>query len=199
MRRVFGIAYLWQRRPTNNPVEGPKKVVIKKVPFEGLDMTLIGEAVHECKALKMLRHPNIVRYRGSWIADNCGRVLDDPATHWDAKAPDPRMPPGATYAVPDALYIMTDYADGGSLDNLLKRNMLKLCREGHIHEDLIQVWLAQLVLAIDHMHACGFLHRDLKPANIFITKNGVVKVGDLGGALMIDQPDAVCESEYGAY
>ena len=165
--RVFGVAYLMQLRASNNgQADGPEKLVVKQIPFEGLDSPQIGDAIHEVKALKLLHHPNIVRYRGSWVTDNCGHVMDDPVTYWDRMNPtgqaDPRMPPNATYVVPDALYIMTDYADGGSLDSMLKRNMIQLNQEGLLDEYLIQMWLAQLVLAIDHMHSCGVLHRDLK-------------------------------------
>ena len=44
-------------------------------------------------------------------------------------------------SVPDALNIVTEYADGGSLDGLLKRN------QGQLEEFLIALWLAQLILA----------------------------------------------------
>ena len=30
------------------------------------------------------------------------------------------------------------------------------------------------------IHNCGFIHLDLKPANIFITRGGVLKIGDFG-------------------
>ena len=201
-RRVFGIAYLMQRKTnTNNPVTGADQLVVKQIPFEGLDRTQIDTAIHEVKALEMLTHPNIVRYCGSWITDK-GLVRDDHVAHWDAMNLTGHtiagVPCGALGNVPDALFIMTDYADGGSLDNLMKRNLLNQNHEqAHLNEFLLGLWVAQLVLAIDHMHSFGVLHRDLKPANIFITKS-IIKVGDLGGAIMIDQPDETCESDYGS-
>ena len=202
-RRVFGIAYLMQRKTnTNNPVKGADQLVVKQIPFEGLDRTQIDTAIHEVKALEMLTHPNIVRYCGSWITDK-GLVRDDPVAHWDAMNLTGHtiagVPCDALGNVPDALFIMTDYADGGSLDNLMKRNLLNQNHEqAHLNEFLLGLWVAQLVLAIDHMHSFGVLHRDLKPANIFITKSGIIKVGDLGGAIMIDEPDETCESDYGS-
>lgn len=48
------------------------------------------------------------------------------------------------------------------------------------------------------MHKSGTLHRDLKPANIFITRSGVVKVGDLGGCVMVENLEDPIESEYGS-
>jgi len=38
----------------------------------------------------------------------------------------------------------------------------------------------QLCRALDHAHARGCIHRDLKPANLFLSEDGVVKLGDLG-------------------
>lgn len=37
-----------------------------------------------------------------------------------------------------------------------------------------------MVSAIRYMHAKNVLHRDLKTANIFLTKEGIVKIGDFG-------------------
>lgn len=39
---------------------------------------------------------------------------------------------------------------------------------------------SQLVSAIRYMHSRNVLHRDLKTANIFLTKEGMVKIGDFG-------------------
>jgi NIMA (never in mitosis gene a)-related kinase len=41
-------------------------------------------------------------------------------------------------------------------------------------------WFTQICLAIKHIHDKKILHRDLKSQNIFLTKNGLVKLGDFG-------------------
>jgi NIMA (never in mitosis gene a)-related kinase len=38
----------------------------------------------------------------------------------------------------------------------------------------------QICLAIKHIHDKKILHRDLKSQNVFLTKNGLVKLGDFG-------------------
>jgi cyclin-dependent kinase 8/11 len=46
----------------------------------------------------------------------------------------------------------------------------------------------QLLEGVLYLHQNHILHRDLKPANILITSNGVVKIGDLGLARLIQNP-----------
>jgi NIMA (never in mitosis gene a)-related kinase len=41
-------------------------------------------------------------------------------------------------------------------------------------------WFTQICLAIKHIHDKKVLHRDLKSQNIFLTKNGLIKLGDFG-------------------
>ena len=40
--------------------------------------------------------------------------------------------------------------------------------------------MADLVLALEHMHGCGVYHRDLKPENLLLTREGRLKLADFG-------------------
>ena len=71
-----------------------------------------------------------------------------------------------------------------------------MARNGPFGEFEAGIWITQVVLAIDHMHGRNLLHRDIKPANIFITRSGIIKVGDLGCCKMLGQPDEEGTSEY---
>lgn len=48
----------------------------------------------------------------------------------------------------------------------------------------------QIIEGIKHVHRQGIIHRDLKPANVFITGDGVIKIGDFGLARAVDNKDA---------
>ena len=54
-----------------------------------------------------------------------------------------------------------------------------------LSEKLILDIVHQMVSAISYMHAHNVLHRDLKTANIFLTKEGLVKIGDFGISKML--------------
>ncbi|XP_077996626.1 uncharacterized protein LOC144449943 isoform X2 [Glandiceps talaboti] len=73
------------------------------------------------------------------------------------------------------LMIEMEYADGGTLHQCLASKQGK-----ELEEREILNMFQQMVAAIRHIHEHNILHRDLKTANIFLTKEGIVKVGDFG-------------------
>ena len=44
---------------------------------------------------------------------------------------------------------------------------------------LVKLYSYQLLRGIAYIHAKGICHRDIKCANVFLTKEGVVKLGDM--------------------
>eukprot|EP01062_Namystynia_karyoxenos_P056774 TRINITY_DN476_c0_g2_i1.p1 TRINITY_DN476_c0_g2~~TRINITY_DN476_c0_g2_i1.p1 ORF type:complete len:453 (+),score=144.98 TRINITY_DN476_c0_g2_i1:88-1446(+) len=75
------------------------------------------------------------------------------------------------------LYIVMEFANCGDLDRQIRSRSrdMKYFQE---HEALFM--FLQLTMALDHIHGKKMLHRDLKAANIFLTSNGMVKLGDFG-------------------
>ena len=73
--------------------------------------------------------------------------------------------------------IVTEYADGGDLSEKIKE---KKNENNNFTESEILDYFTQICLAIKHIHEKKIIHRDLKSGNIFLTKNGLVKLGDFG-------------------
>lgn len=81
------------------------------------------------------------------------------------------------------LNIVMEYADGGDLNKLIK---LQQKEKSYFPEDKILDWFCQICLAVKHLHDKKVLHRDLKSGNIFLTKGGLVKLGDFGISKNLD-------------
>ncbi len=53
------------------------------------------------------------------------------------------------------------------------------------------LWITQAARGVAALHDAGLVHRDIKPENLFLTKDGVVKVLDLGIAAWTDERSRV--------
>ncbi|KAG7402360.1 hypothetical protein PHYBOEH_000068 [Phytophthora boehmeriae] len=71
------------------------------------------------------------------------------------------------------VYLVMDYQSGGELFSYLKE-------EGTFTEDATRFYLAEMILALEHLHGHDIIHRDLKPENILISAEGHIKLTDFG-------------------
>lgn len=80
------------------------------------------------------------------------------------------------------LHIVMEYADGGDLETHIKNRRGKLLVENEVLHMFVQI-----ALAIKHIHDRKILHRDLKSQNIFLTRSGMVKLGDFGVSRVLER------------
>mmetsp|Transcript_120894 Transcript_120894/g.386161 ORF Transcript_120894/g.386161 Transcript_120894/m.386161 type:complete len:318 (+) Transcript_120894:130-1083(+) len=92
------------------------------------------------------------------------------------------------------LCIVMEYADGGDLAGAVARRQ-KAARR-FLEREAMAVFV-QLAIALQYIHNRRILHRDLKSKNAFLTKSGVVKLGDFGIAKVFDTADSFTETLVG--
>lgn len=76
------------------------------------------------------------------------------------------------------LYMVMDYMPGGDLVNLMSNY--------DVPEHWARFYCAQVVLAVDTVHAMGFVHRDVKPDNMLLDARGHLKLADFGTCMRMD-------------
>lgn len=84
------------------------------------------------------------------------------------------------------------FCENGSLHNICKRF-------GKFPENLVAVYISQVLEGLVYLHDQGVIHRDIKGANILTTKDGAVKLADFGVASSTTagaSDDAVVGSPY---
>ncbi|KAG8268610.1 Ribosomal protein S6 kinase alpha-2 [Homalodisca vitripennis] len=71
------------------------------------------------------------------------------------------------------LYLILDFLRGGDL-------FTRLSKEVMFTEEDVKFYLAELALAVDHIHSLGIIYRDLKPENILLDADGHISLTDFG-------------------
>ena len=81
-----------------------------------------------------------------------------------------------------SLYLVMEFVNGYSLAEHLRNN-------GPMGEEMALRVIAYLASALHAAHGRNILHRDVKPSNILITRDGWLKISDLGLAKDLDSRD----------
>lgn len=132
--------------------------VIKQIDIGEMSEEERKETLKEAKILEVLNHPNITRFREVYKTKK------------------------------GKLCIVMDYCDDGDLQTKIKTQAKQKTPSGrtqYFSEDQVLNWFTQICLAIKHTHDKKILHRDLKSQNIFMTKRGILKLGDFGIARVL--------------
>lgn len=86
------------------------------------------------------------------------------------------------------LYFVMEYCPGGDL-------MSWLMKLDIFEEHVARFYTAELVVAVQALHASGFAHRDLKPDNVLMDCTGHIKLTDFGLAKPIPEDTSLTQSE----
>uniref|UniRef100_A0A914W2G2 non-specific serine/threonine protein kinase n=1 Tax=Plectus sambesii TaxID=2011161 RepID=A0A914W2G2_9BILA len=93
------------------------------------------------------------------------------------------------------LIMVMDYCDKGDLYGAVQKQLNYNRKHGlklnsydyrYFPEAQIWDWFMQICLAVRYLHNRHILHRDLKLQNIFLTSDGLIKVGDFGIAKILN-------------
>lgn len=82
----------------------------------------------------------------------------------------------------DKLYFVLDYFTGGELFYHLK-NVRRF------PEEVAKIYIAEIALALGHLHSLGFVYRDLKPENILLDNTGHLVLTDFGLSKDVEEGD----------
>jgi eukaryotic-like serine/threonine-protein kinase len=88
-------------------------------------------------------------------------------------------------------YLAMEYVEGGSIEGWLKKlGRFSIGDALHI--------ILKTAAALQHAHEKSLIHRDIKPDNILLTKDGVVKLADLGLAKDTEEDLSLTKTGAGA-
>jgi serine/threonine-protein kinase 11 len=130
----------------------------------------VSQLEREISAMRKIIHPNIIRLHS---------VLHDEES--------------------EVVYLILDYADCGSLENLLI--------SGNLDRNLVKYVFVRVLEAVSYLHSHGIIHQDIKPSNILMSGNGGVFLSDFGvghsfqsaamvvGSPAYQAPEALADSE----
>lgn len=73
----------------------------------------------------------------------------------------------------NTLVFIMEYCPGGELFSLIKKYK-------RINEDIARFYIIEIFLGLAYLHQNHVVYRDIKPENILLTKDGHIKIADLG-------------------
>eukprot|EP01125_Pyxidicula_operculata_P010874 TRINITY_DN3570_c0_g1_i1.p1 TRINITY_DN3570_c0_g1~~TRINITY_DN3570_c0_g1_i1.p1 ORF type:complete len:1401 (+),score=364.16 TRINITY_DN3570_c0_g1_i1:228-4205(+) len=87
-----------------------------------------------------------------------------------------------SYLSVNLLHVVLEYCELGSISSLYTDKKIKF------NEEQIVLICYSVLSGLSYLNQLGICHRDIKGANIFLTSEGVVKLGDFGTCAYVD-PD----------
>jgi len=78
-----------------------------------------------------------------------------------------------SFQTEDKLYFILEFVNGGELFHHLQKDK-------RFSPERVQLYAAEILLAIECLHSHGVVYRDLKPENLLLTDKGHIKLTDFG-------------------
>ena len=87
----------------------------------------------------------------------------------------------STFQTPSNFYLVLEYAPGGDLFTYLRS-------KGTLPLDQVRFYIAEIAIALHHLHKHSIIYRDLKPENILFCSDGNIKLTDFGISKILKDP-----------
>ncbi|XP_031553108.1 mitogen-activated protein kinase kinase kinase 4-like isoform X3 [Actinia tenebrosa] len=86
----------------------------------------------------------------------------------------------------DEMLIFMEYCADGTISDIAKLGL---------PESMIRQYTMQILVAVNVLHERGIIHRDVKGANIFLSSNGLIKLGDFGSSIKLKNQSKTMHGE----
>jgi len=127
-------------------------------------------------AIKCISKAKVVQFRAQQQTNNEVRLLSQIKHPFIVKL-------DATLQDESTLFLLMEFVPGGEFFRYLVKKRTVL-------EPHAQFYMANVFLALEHLHAQGIIFRDLKPENLVFSVEGYLKLVDFGFAKKLSSPSA---------
>ncbi|KAI8800891.1 kinase-like domain-containing protein, partial [Cladochytrium replicatum] len=95
----------------------------------------------------------------------------------------------AAFQDEENLYLVMEYASGGSLRSLINS------KDDPMSEEDARFYVGEMLLALEELHNMNYIHRDLKPENCLIDSTGHLKLADFGSCMRTGSDRKITSNE----
>jgi len=159
---AFGQVRLVKRKDTGDILA--MKTMVKA------GMVLKNQVTH-VRAERNILALHVEKYQDSYKSQSVAND-EDPLGRWIVQL-------NSSFQDKHNLYLVMEYLPGGDL-------MGMLIEKDTFSEEATRFYAAEAVLAIEAVHALGYIHRDIKPDNFLLDGRGHLKLTDLGLCKKVD-------------
>ncbi|XP_020895625.1 mitogen-activated protein kinase kinase kinase 4 [Exaiptasia diaphana] len=86
----------------------------------------------------------------------------------------------------DEMLIFMEFCADGTISDVAKLGL---------PESMMRTYTMQILVAVNVLHERGIIHRDVKGANIFLSSNGLLKLGDFGSSIKLKNQSQTMHGE----